>query len=70
MDVKRKASIEVPNALLKGSGTMRVHLAFEGPGPEELVRDALVIRLGANQKLERLTLHVDLEVRAKPPENG
>ena len=69
-DIKRKASIEVPNGLLKGSGTMRVHLAFDGPGPEEIVRDAVIIRLGANQKLERLTLHIDLEVRAKPPENG
>ncbi len=69
-DIKRKASIEVPNGLLKGSGTMRVHLAFDGPGPEEIVRDAVIIRLGVNQKLERLTLHIDLEVRAKPPENG
>jgi small GTP-binding protein len=69
-DIKRKATIEVPNGLLKGSGTMRVHLAFDGPGPEEIVRDAVIIRLGVNQKLERLTLHIDLEVRAKPPENG
>jgi len=69
-DIKRKASIEVPNGLLKSSGTMRVHLAFDGPGPEEIVRDAVIIRLGVNQKLERLTLHIDLEVRAKPPENG
>jgi signal recognition particle receptor subunit beta len=69
-DIKRKASVEVPNGLLKGSGTMRVHLAFDGPGPEEIVRDAVIIRLGVNQKLERLTLHIDLEVRAKPPENG
>ena len=69
-DIKRKASVEVPNGLLKGSATMRVHLAFDGPGAEELVRDAVVIRLGANQKLERLTLHIDLDVKAKPPENG
>jgi len=69
-DIKRKASIEVPNGLLKGSGTMRLHLAFDGPGPEEIVRDAVIIRLGVNQKLERLTLHIDLEVKAKPPENG
>ena len=69
-DLKRKATVEVPNALLKGSGNLRLHLAFEGPGPEEVVRDAVVIRLGANEKLERLTLHIDLEVRAKPPENG
>jgi signal recognition particle receptor subunit beta len=69
-DIKRKASIEVPNGLLKGSGTMRIHLAFDGPGAEEVVRDAVIIRLGGNRKLERLTLHIDLEVRAKPPENG
>ena len=69
-DIKRKASIEVPSGLLKGSGTMRVHLAFDGPGPEEIVRDAVIIRLGVNQKLERLTLHIDLEVRGKPPENS
>jgi hypothetical protein len=68
-DVKRKASIEVPNELLK-SGTLRVHLAFDGPGPEEIVRDAVVIRLGSNQKLERLTLHIDLEVKGKPPGNS
>jgi small GTP-binding protein len=69
-DIKRKASVEVPNGLLKSSGTMRLHLAFDGPGPEEIVRDAVIIRLGGNQKLERLTLHIDLEVKAKPPENG
>ena len=68
-EMKRKASIEVPHGLLKGSGTMRVHLAFDGPGEEEIVRDAVVIRL-ANPKLERLTLHIDLEVKAKPPESG
>ena len=67
-DIKRKASIEVPNGLLKESGTLRVHLAFDGPGPEEMVRDAVIIRLGENRKLERLTLHIDLEVKAKPPE--
>ena len=68
-EMKRKASIEVPHGLLKGSGTMRVHLAFDGPGEEEIVRDAVVIRL-ANPKLERLTLHLDLEVKDKPPESG
>ena len=68
-DIKRKATVEVPDALLKESGTMRVHLAFDDPGAEEIVRDAVVIRLGVNRKLERLTLHIDLEVRAKPPES-
>ncbi len=65
-DIKRKASIEVPNGLLKGNGTVRVHLAFEHGGPEEVVRDAVIIRLGGNAKLERLNLHIDLEVKSKP----
>jgi signal recognition particle receptor subunit beta len=70
-DIKRKASIEVPNGLLKGSGTtMRVQVAFDGPEADGTVRDAVVIRLGANPKLERLTLHIDLEVKGKPPDNG
>jgi len=30
------------------------------------VRDAVVIRLGANNKLERISLHIDLEVKGKP----
>jgi hypothetical protein len=65
-DIKRKASVEVPNGLLKGAGTMRVHLAFDNGGGEEIVRDAVIIRLGTNSKLERLNLHIDLEVKAKP----
>ena len=69
-DFKRKASIEVPYGLLQGAGTMRLHLAFDGPGAEDMVRDAVVIRLGSNQKLERLTLHIDLDVKGKPPEKG
>ena len=64
-DIKRKASIEVPNGLLKGSGTMRVHLAFDGAGPEEIVRDAVDHPARGNQKLERLTLHIDLEVKGQ-----
>ena len=65
-DIKRKASVEVPNGVLKGAGTMRVHLAFDDGGAEEIVRDAVIIRLGANAKLERLSLHLDLEVKSKP----
>jgi signal recognition particle receptor subunit beta len=68
-EVKRKASVEVNAALLKEAGTVRIHLAFDGTGDEEIVRDAVVIRL-ANPKLERLTLHIDLEVKGKPPENA
>jgi small GTP-binding protein len=65
-DIKRKATVEVPAGLLKGAGTLRVHLAFEGVGnEEEIVRDTVIIRLGGNRKLERLNLHVDLEIKTK-----
>jgi signal recognition particle receptor subunit beta len=65
-DVKRKATIDVPTGLLKSAGVLRLHLAFEnGSGSEEVVRDAIVIRLGDNKKLERLSLHIDLEVKGK-----
>ena len=70
-DIKRKATVELPNGLLKGARTMRLHLAFdegEGDGGEEIVRDAVIIRLGPNHKLERLNLHIDLEVKTKPEE--
>jgi signal recognition particle receptor subunit beta len=65
-DIKRKATIEIPSGLLKSAGTMRVHLAFEDGGSEEVVRDAVIIRLGTNARLERLNLHIDLEVKEKP----
>jgi signal recognition particle receptor subunit beta len=66
-DVKRKASLEVPASLLKEAGAVRVQLAFErGPGQEDVVAEALTVKLTANRRLERLTLHLDLEVKAKP----
>lgn len=64
-EVKRKASVEVPAELLKGTGDLKIHLGFEAEDGEEVVREALTVRLGANRKLERLTLHIDLEIKAK-----
>jgi signal recognition particle receptor subunit beta len=64
-EVKRKASMEVPAELLKGTGDLKIHLGFEGEDGEEVVREALTVRLGANRKLERLTLHIDLEIKGK-----
>jgi mutual gliding-motility protein MglA len=65
-DVKRKASLDVPASLLKEAGAVRVQLAFQrGPGHEDVVVEALTVKLAANRRLERLTLHLDLEVKAK-----
>jgi hypothetical protein len=62
-EVKRKASVEVPDRLLKGSSELRLHLGFEGEGGEQTVRNALTIRLLGNKRLKRLTLHIDLDIR-------
>jgi hypothetical protein len=44
---------------------MKIHLGFEGPGGEEIVRDAVTLKLFGNKRLERLTLHIDLELKGK-----
>jgi signal recognition particle receptor subunit beta len=64
-DVKRKASLEVPGRLLKDASAMKIHLAFGEDGQEELVRDAVTVKLVGNRRLERLTLHIELEIRGK-----
>ena len=64
-DVKRKASLEVPGHLLKDFSAMKIHLAFGEDGQEEVVRDAVTVKLLGNRRLERLTLHIELEIRGK-----
>jgi signal recognition particle receptor subunit beta len=64
-DVKRKASLEVPGRLLKDASAMKIHLAFGEDGQEEFVRDAVTVKLVGNRRLERLTLHIELEIRGK-----
>ncbi len=62
-DVKRKASIDVPR--MKGVTGVKVHLEFEGETGSTLVRDALAIPLVGTKRLERLSLHLDLDVKSK-----
>jgi len=65
-DVKRKAVVEVPARLLKGLSDVRIHLAFNHDGKQEVVEDAVTVKLvGTNKRLERLTLHLDLELKGK-----
>jgi signal recognition particle receptor subunit beta len=64
-EVKRKVSVDVPDGLLKGASDLRVHLAFERDGKEEMVEDAVTIKLMGNRRLERLILHLDLDLKGK-----
>jgi mutual gliding-motility protein MglA len=64
-DVKRKASLEVPARVLKGSSYVKVHLAFHGEDGEEVTQEAVTVKLAGNRRLERLALHLDLEVKGR-----
>ena len=64
-DLKRKSAVEVPAKMLKNASGVRVLLVFEGPEGEEVVDDAMTFKLGGSKKLERLMLHLDLELKGK-----
>ena len=64
-EVKRKVTVDVPRGLLKGSSDLRIHLAFERDGKEEVVEDAVTVKLLGNRRLERLILHLDLDLKSK-----
>jgi hypothetical protein len=64
-EVKRKATVEVPPGVLKGSSDLRIHLAFEQDGKHEVVEDAVTVKLLGNRRLERLVLHLDLDLKSR-----
>jgi small GTP-binding protein len=63
LDVKRKASVVVPAELLRNSSLMKIRIAFDGD--EQWAQDAVTLRLTSNRKLERLNVHLELELKAK-----
>ena len=63
--MKRKASVEVPAALLKDASALKIHLGLDTDGGEESVPEALTVKLSGNGRLERLTLRLDLEIKGK-----
>jgi len=64
-EVKRKTAVEVSPELLKSSTALRLDLVFDGPEGEHVVQDALTVKLVGNRRLERLTLHLEIEVKGK-----
>src|SRR5262245_37151709 len=66
-EVKRKAAVDVSPDVLKNSTAVRLHLALDGPNGEHVVQDTLTVKLVGNRKLERLTLHLEVELKAKTP---
>jgi signal recognition particle receptor subunit beta len=64
-EIRRKASVEVPSSLLKRAAALKIHLGLEGGGDEESMPEAVTVKLSGNGRLERLTLHLDLEIKGK-----
>ena len=64
-ELERKASLELPEHLLKGLTDLRIHLGFEHDGHEEVLRDAVRVTLVRTRRLERLRLQLDLELKGK-----
>ena len=64
-ELRRKASVEIPSRLLKGTSSMKIQLGFNGDGNEEFVQEALTVTLVGNNRLERLTLHIELDIKGK-----
>jgi signal recognition particle receptor subunit beta len=65
-ELKRKVTVELPAHVLKGAGELKVLVSFTpDDGTEEEQREAFTVRLANNRRLERLTLHADLEIKGK-----
>ena len=49
----------------KEASVLKIHLGLEVDGSEESVPEAVIVKLSGNQRLERLTLRLDLEIKGK-----
>ena len=64
-EIQRKTSLEVPEHLLKGLTDLRIHLGFDRDGREEILRDAVRVTLVRTRRLNRLRLHLDLDLKGR-----
>jgi signal recognition particle receptor subunit beta len=63
--VKRKAAVEVPAALLKGNHALKIQLSFTNDAGAEVVHEATAIGLRGNKRLEWLALQLEIDVKGK-----
>ena len=64
-ELTRRASLAVPEHLLKGLTDLRIHLGFDRDGREEILRDAVRVTLVRTRKLEKLRVQLDLELKGR-----
>jgi len=65
-EVKRKATVEVPEKALRGATGFRLSLVFEKDGRDEVVENVLLVKLvGNTRQLDRLNLKLDLDLKGR-----
>jgi signal recognition particle receptor subunit beta len=64
-ELRKKVAIEVPADLLRRSGAINLHITFDRNGSEEGLPEPVVVKLTNNKKLEKLLLHLDLDIKSK-----
>jgi signal recognition particle receptor subunit beta len=65
-ELRRRVSLEVPARLLKSPSDLRLRVSFVRPdGSEEALEGEVLVKLNGGRRLERVTLHLDLELNRK-----
>lgn len=64
-EVRRKATVEVPAKALREAASIRIHLGLPGPDGEARLPDAVRVDLGRGTGAGRITLHLEIELKAK-----
>jgi mutual gliding-motility protein MglA len=65
-ELRRRVSLDVPAPLLKSPSDLRLRLSFVRPdGTEEALEGGVLVKLTGGRRLERVTLHLDLELNRK-----
>jgi mutual gliding-motility protein MglA len=65
-ELRRRATVDVPAPLLKNPSDLRVRLSFVRPdGQEENLEGGVLVKLSGGRRLERVVLHLDLELNRK-----
>jgi signal recognition particle receptor subunit beta len=65
-EIRRRASLEVPAALLKSPSDLRLRLSFvRADGQEDALEGGVTVKLSGGRRLDRVTVHLDLELNGK-----
>jgi signal recognition particle receptor subunit beta len=64
-ELRKKQTLEVAADRLRLSSAVHVHVTFEKDGRHETLSEVVTVKLTGNKKLDRLALHLDLDLKAK-----